>query len=153
MESDQLDPREARRIAERAEAAPYVDYPPTPWWFPLSAGLWAGALVLAMGLAQDHPVAVVAIVALVAVESAFLSWYARYHGALPSMRRAPAEFRPAFVRYVAGCAVVVGLVGGTWWLSGHVAAAGVTLVAVAAGLTLYERTFARAARRARERLA
>ncbi|SDE01162.1 hypothetical protein [Nocardioides lianchengensis] len=153
MESDQLDPHEARRIAERAEAAPYVDYPPTPWWYPPAAGAWAAALVLTMGLAQDHPVAAVGIVALIAVESAFLGWYARYHGAFPSLRRAPAEFRPAFVRYVVGVVSVFVLVGATWWLVGYVAAGGVALVLVTTGLALYERAFAGAAERTRARLA
>lgn len=31
MESDEA--RELLKVAERAEAAPYLDYPPTPWWY------------------------------------------------------------------------------------------------------------------------
>jgi hypothetical protein len=154
MESDRLDPREARRIAERAEAAPFVDYPATPWWYAPAAGLWAGALTLLVGFAQDrHALAVVGLLALVALESAFLAWYSRYHGALPSLRHAPAEFRPAFVRYGVGVVLVLALVAGTWLLAGPGAAAVVAGIAVTAGLVLYERTFARAAARTRDRLA
>ncbi|WP_244931609.1 hypothetical protein [Nocardioides sp. W7] len=154
MESDRLDPQQARRIAERAEAAPYIDYPPTPWWYAPAAGLWAGALILLIGLAQDRRVlALVGLLALVALEGAFLAWYSRYHGALPSLRHAPAEFRPAFVRYGVGVAVVLALVVGSWLLAGAIAAAVVAGVAVTVGLVLYERTFARAAARTRARLA
>ncbi|HTW16309.1 MAG TPA: hypothetical protein VMF51_14335 [Nocardioides sp.] len=152
MESDRLDPREARRIAERAEAAPFVDYPPTPWWYAPAAGLWAGSFTLLAGV-REHGLAVLGLLALVAVESAFLAWYSRYHGAFPSLRRAPREFRPAFARYFVGLALVLLLVVGAWVAWGVFVAAVVAAVSVAAGLALYERTYARAAARTRDRLA
>jgi hypothetical protein len=153
MESDRLDPTQARRIAERAEAAPYVDYPPTPWWYAPSVGLWAAALVLMTGAAPDGPLSALGIVALVVLEGAFLRWYFRYHGAVPSLRHAPPEFRPAFARYAVGVVATVGLVACGWLLAGPWLAASVALVSVTVGLVLYERTFAAAARRTRERLA
>ncbi|WP_460491309.1 hypothetical protein [Dactylosporangium cerinum] len=39
MESDEV--REQLALVQRAEAAPYIDYPPTPWWYsPRSARGW-----------------------------------------------------------------------------------------------------------------
>lgn len=146
--------RMAQKMAERAEAAPYVDYPPTPKWYPPSVGVWAAALVLLIAQREDHQVlTVIGILALVAIEGAFLSWYSRYHGALPSLRHPPAEFRVAFLRYLAGLAVVIGLIALAWWVVDPWAAAIVTLVSVTAGLALYEREYAAAARRTRQRLA
>jgi hypothetical protein len=49
--------------------------------------------------------------------------------------------------------VVVGAIAGAWLLLGHVAAVIVAFAVVALGLTRYERAYAAAARRARERLA
>jgi hypothetical protein len=154
VESELYDPAEARRIAERAEAAPYVDYPPTPGWYAPAGGAWAAAYVALLGLREAHGAwLVVGLVLLVAMLGAFLSWYQRYHGAFPSMRRAPREFRRAFVAYGIGLVVVVVAIAGAWLLIGHAAAAVTAFVVVALGLALYERAYAAAARRTRERLA
>ena len=81
MESDRLDPAQARRIAERAEAAPWIDYPPTPRWFAPATGLWSGALVLmAAALRDERPFAALGLLLLVLLEGAFLGWYSRYQG-------------------------------------------------------------------------
>jgi hypothetical protein len=47
--------------AERAAAAPYVDYPPSPRWFAPAAGLWAAGLVLAATALGDHPAVAIPI--------------------------------------------------------------------------------------------
>lgn len=38
---------------ERDEASPYVDYPPTPMWYPPSVGLFAGALVVGIAVLMN----------------------------------------------------------------------------------------------------
>lgn len=154
MESDRLDPREARRIAERAEAAPYVDYPPTPWWYAPVVGLWSAALLLNLSLAGSHTaIAVPAILILVTLEGAAIGWYFRRYGAVPSMRRPPAEFRRALAGYAVGCLAVVALVALAWHTTGPPVAALLAGVLVTIGLLVYERSYAAAARRTRDRLA
>ena len=75
------------RAAERAEAAPWTDYPPTPAWYPPLTGAWAALLVLAATTRDTHPVAaVVGLIALIAVEMAFINWYRRYRGVMPSFK-------------------------------------------------------------------
>ncbi|NPC97455.1 hypothetical protein [Nocardioides sp. zg-DK7169] len=155
MESiDRAELVRAQRAAERAEAAPYTDYPPTPWWYPPAMGVWVTAYVLLLTLREGHGVwLIVGMVGLAALVGLFLSWYSRHHGAMPNLRRAPREFRPAFACYAG---VLVGIVGSTalaWRLVGPVLAAPVAFVTTVAGIVVYERAYAAAARRTRERLA
>jgi hypothetical protein len=153
MESEIYDPADADRIAERAEVAPYVDYPPTPRWYFPAGGAWAAAYVALLGLHDSHDGWMVAgLLALVALQGAFLAWYRSYHGAMPRLRRAPREFRRAFLGYGVGCVVVVAVVVAAWLAAGVAAAAVVAFVAVTAGLAWYERVYAAAAGRTRERV-
>lgn len=151
MESEQ-DLAAQLRAAERAAAAPYVVFPPTPRWYPPAVGTWAATLLALFAWGPGTATFAVGLVALLAVELGFLRWYARRHGAMPSLRQPPAEFRPAFRRYAVGVAVVVALVALAWVLVGEWAAVATTWVAVTAGLAGYERLYAEAARRTRERL-
>lgn len=66
--------REALDDLQRAEASPYVDYPPTPRWYPPLVGLWAGALVMAIDmLIRTTWIGCLAIAGLVVVQATFLS--------------------------------------------------------------------------------
>ncbi|GAB2883064.1 hypothetical protein [Nocardioides pacificus] len=151
MESEQ-DIAAQLRDVERAAAAPYVVYPPTPRWYPPAAGTWAAALVGVIAWGRDSAWFAVGMVTLLVAELAFLRWYSRRHGALPSLRQPPPEFRSAFRRYAVGVAVVLALVALAWTLLGPWAAVATTWVAVTVGLAAYERLYAQAARRVRERL-
>jgi hypothetical protein len=149
MES-QENARELLREADRAEAAPWIDYPPTPAWYPVSVGLWGAAMVLALGALPPVWGAVVAVL-LVGVEGAFLGWYRRYRGTMPA-GPLPTELRPAVVRLVVGLLLLV--VG-----AGALVLAGQPWVAAAAVLVLgtalvwwYERAYAEAAVATRARL-
>jgi hypothetical protein len=154
MESEQLDPHDAQRIAERAEAAPYVDYPATPWWYAPAVGLWVAGLLLTLDAMRDHTaVALPAMLVLIGLECAYLGWYTRRHGALPSLRRPPAEFRGALAGYAVGTVLAVAAITTAWLVAGGPAAAVVALVLVTGGIALYERSYARAAARTRARLA
>jgi len=146
--------QQAQRAAERAEAAPYVDYPRTPAWYPPAMGAWAAAYTLLLTLWEDHGLwLVLGMIGLASLTGLFLGWYSRHHGAIPHLRHAPREFRSAFATYAA---VLVGIVGATvlaWWLVAPTLAALAAFVSTVIGLHLYERAYAVSARRTRERLA
>lgn len=149
MESEEI--RETLREAERAEAAPWTDYPPTPRWYPPATGLWAGALTLVLGGLHDSTRSL-AVLALLVVELVFIRWYTRYRGGVWPTDRPPREFRPALAWLLAGLAVIV---AGALGLATINVWAAVALVTVAVTLLVarYEQAYADAARRARERLA
>jgi hypothetical protein len=102
------DPREQLAEARRAAAAPYVDYPPTPSWFPVTVGAWSAGLVVALTLLGQHPVLKAAVVvALVLAEGVFIGWYRTYRGTSPSLRQVPREIGREMTRFAAGFAVTV----------------------------------------------
>jgi hypothetical protein len=152
MESDP-DIRRVLLDVERAEAVAYLEYPPTPRWYFPAVGAWSALLVLAVtGLGDRPALAVPLLVALLAIEWAFLAWYRRYRQTMPSLTGAPVEIRREFTRYFVGLVVVVGLCVGAGLLGGPIAAAVVAFVTVTTGLVLYERRYAAAARATRQRL-
>ena len=153
MESS-AEARSALAIAERASAAPYIDYPPTPAWYAPSVGAWVGLLVLAGYGASNRPaIFVPLLLVLVAAECAFLAWYRRYRQTMPSMRAVPPEIQAAFLRYGIGLVVVVGIGTVLYLFVSPYAAAAAAFGLVTAGLALYERDYANAAAAARDRLA
>jgi hypothetical protein len=150
------DPAEHVRAMQRAEAAPYVRMPPSPWWVPLVFGAWAAAYVGAFVFWRQNQAAfIVAMLLLVGGVCALLGWLTRRFGALPLPGRGtpPAEIRREYRRYGVGVVVVVGLVAGAWWWAGAPAAAGSAFASVTAGLALYQASYERAAASVRERLA
>lgn len=149
MESDEI--REQLRAADRAEASPWVDYPPTPRWYPPATGAWAALLTLAVGVLDDGA-RVAAILALVAVEGCFLGWYVRYRGGVMPAGPAPREFRGAIMAFVGALVAVIAGVVALAALVAPWAGAVLALCGVAAVIAWYERAYADAARRARERL-
>lgn len=152
MESDA---EEQLRIMERAEAAPYVSYPKSPWWYPLVAGLWSAALIGAFTWWRDSSLLFVSSLALlVAAEVAFLTWMQRRHGAMPfpGRGRPPREIGRIWVRYLLAVPVLAIAVGLVWWLVGVLAGAVTAFVLVTAGIWYYERRYAIAAAKVRERL-
>lgn len=157
MESDRdgpmVDPGVLLAEAERAAAAPYVDYPPTPWWFFPGAGLWVGAMVLAIANMPERPaLSVVAVLVLVMVEIGFFTWYRKRRGTSPTLRDAPVEVSRAMRRYWIGLSVVIIIGVLVAWLASVVAAAAVLAIAVTIGLVLYERDYGRQAAATRQRL-
>lgn len=145
MESDEI--RAALREADLAEAAPWTEYPPTPWWYVPVASLWAGSLVLVLAL-SIRPL----LLLLVAAELLFLAWYRRYRGlwptgAAPRELRGPIWLCVTLMAVTAAAAWAAYLLAGPWW------SAATTTVLTAGVLGWYERAYADAARRTRERLA
>ncbi|CAI9407360.1 hypothetical protein [Nocardioides sp. T2.26MG-1] len=148
MESEEI--RRALHEADRAEAAAWTDYPPTPRWYPPATGLWAAGLTLVFG-GLDGSARALALLALVVVEVGFIRWYTGYRGGMWPTGRPPREFRPAIAWLLGALAVVVAAALASATVSLGAAA---LLVAVAVTLLVarYERAYADAARRARERL-
>ncbi|GAA0980681.1 hypothetical protein ENKNEFLB_01969 [Nocardioides aquaticus] len=138
------------REVERAEAAPYVDLLPSPWWYPPVVGAWAASLAAVLLLDLSG----VALLALVALELAFIGWMVRRQGAWPRMTGSkPPEVDRAYWQFLGGLAVLAVAVGLAGWLAGPVTVCVVVLVGVTAGLWLYERAYERAVARVRARLA
>ncbi|MEV4515795.1 hypothetical protein AB0K00_43430 [Dactylosporangium sp. NPDC049525] len=153
MESDEV--REQLALVQRAEAAPYIDYPPTPWWYSPAVGAWVAAMIGAVSWwRSDTALSLAIVTALIALEGIFLAWMRRRHGALPMPGRGtpPREIAAAWRGYAIAVPVVVLVVALSWWLAGAPVAAGVAFVLVTAGLTVYERRYAAAAAKVRSRL-
>lgn len=154
MESDEA--RELLRVAERAEAAPYLDYPPTPWWYYPVIGAWAAGMIGAFTWWRESiPLFVGTLVVLIVAEIVFLNWMQRRHGALPRPGRGspPAEIGVEWRNYFVALPIVAVVVAGAWVLGGVLAAAGVAFVLITGGLVIYEKRYARAAEAVRARLA
>lgn len=93
------------------------------------------------------------MVGLLALEGAFLGWYQRYHGALPSLRHPPAEFRPLLWRFAVGYTAILVFTVAAWFFAEWWAAAiGMGLMATV-GVVIYERAYAATAARTTARLA
>lgn len=143
------------RTADRAAAAPYIDYPEPPWWYPPAAGLWFAAIVSLTGdVVTDNPVVRgVALAALIAILGVAVQRYRRIRGVMPatSPRHAPPEIRREMYAYLIAAAVVVTVVLATA-STRPTAAPPVTFVLATGGLALYEGRYRRAAGKVRERL-
>ncbi|MFC7493508.1 MULTISPECIES: hypothetical protein [unclassified Nocardioides] len=150
MESDEI--RRTLRKADRAEAAPWIDYPPTPRWYPFAVGTWAALLTLVLAELEDAT-RMAGAVGLIAIELAFLRWYVGYRGGVMPTGSAPREFRAAILCFVLTAAAIV--LGATALVANVATWAAVVfvLVAVTLGIGWYERVYAGAAARARTRLA
>jgi hypothetical protein len=141
-------------VTERAEAAPYVDIVPTPWWFAIAGASWAGALVTMLALTEhSSPISAVGIGLLLLAQMAFVAWYPRRHGVLPSRKGAPPEFGPTFARYPFGLLAIIVVTAAVWLLLNAWVAAATAAVLVGVGITVYERAYDAAAARTRQRLA
>ena len=142
-------------MLERAEAAPYVNYPKTPGWYSPAVGLWMAALIGAFTWWRVSAALFVgSLVALVALEFWFITWLRRRHGAMPMPGHGtpPREIGAIWVRFFVAVPVVVALIALAWWLGGVPAGAGTAFVLVTAGLWYYERRYAAAAAEVRKRL-
>ena len=153
MESDEA--RDLLRIAERAEAAPYVDHPPTPWWYYPAVGGWAAAMIGTFTWWRENIGLLVGSMALlIVVEVMFLGWMSRRHGAFPMPGKGtpPAEIRVEWNRYFMAMPIVAGLIVVAWWLVGVGLAALVAFLLITGGLFVYERRYEKAACAVRARL-
>ena len=148
-------PAEQLQAAERGAAAPYISYPPTPWWYFPAIGAWAAAFVGTFAWWRVDGVRfLLSLVLLIALELLFVAWMKRRHGALPmpGRGRPPAEIASVWRGYAAGFLVVIAAIGVAWWLGGIAIGAVTAFLTVTAGLVVYEWRYAAAAAHVRERL-
>lgn len=138
-------------MAERAAAAPYVDYPPSPWWHAPFFGLWSVAFVLVVGLIDDSAWRAGGLLVLAFASGLVIGWQRRRRGTWPR-GKPPAEIRRVTIGFVIGAAGVIGLGALLLWLAPVAVAAPVVFVVVTAGVWWYDRAHARASERTRERL-
>ncbi|WP_161895633.1 hypothetical protein [Gordonia spumicola] len=150
------DPNAARdtlRAAERAAAAPFVDYPPTPVWYPPALGGWFAILSAIMVYRPGPAVSVPLLVVLIALVGAFMAWHSRVRGTLPTLTGAPKELHRPMYGYAAGVVVIVAVVVPVGLFAPPIAAVIATFVLVTIGIAAYERAYFRAAQAVKERLA
>lgn len=143
--------RERVREADRAAAAPYVDYPASPGWYAPLFGLWAAAFVLVVGLVDNPAWRSGGLLVLALACGVIIGWQRRRRGTWPR-GKPPAEIRRVTVGFVIGAAVVIGIGALLLWLTPTAVAAPVSFVVVTAGVWWYDRAYARAADRTRARL-
>jgi len=151
MESP-TDPVGALREHERAAALPYIEYPPTPAWYPPAVGAWAALFLACFLYLFREPAFLFCMAGLLALEGGFFTWYRRKRGTMPSLRQAPLEFNHAFRLYFGGLAVVLTVIAAAVLMLPRPVAVLTCLVLVTLGLTAYERVYRRAADATRARL-
>lgn len=148
MESDEI--REALRQADRGAAAPWIDCPPMPRWWPALVGAWALAYVLNIGY-NDGLLQALGSVALLIVMGIIIGWQRVRRGTYP-VRHWPRELWRSTIVLIGGVAAVALLA----WLLGVTTAPWVAAVAAGVGAfalaAAYERIYESDAARLRERL-
>ncbi len=145
--------RETLRQAERAAAAPFVDYPKTPLWYPPAVGAWFAALAAMMAYRPGPAISVPLIVVLIALVGAFVAWHSRVRGTMPTLTGAPRELHRPMYCYAAGVVVIAAVVVPTVAWGPPIIAVAVAFVLVTVGIAAYERAYYRAAQAVKERLA
>ncbi|BCJ69687.1 hypothetical protein [Polymorphospora rubra] len=144
------------RVAERAAAAPYVDYPKDPWWSVPAIGLLAVLFVLGthVQLRTDLPSLVGVLLNLSVGGSgiAYYWWQRRRRGTMPQ-GDAPREVSRVMWAFIVGavlvCAVLLLLAAvAPLWLALPAA-----FLLVSASMLWYGRAYEEAAAQVRNRLA
>lgn len=136
------------RAAERASAAPHLNYPPTRWWYAPAIGLWFSALTAVIVLDLHFAVTV----GLVVVELVAILRYRRAWGTWAKLDNAPPEIAREIHRYFVGAAIVLAaILVAALTLPAPVPIA-LALVLVTAGMHTYLQRYERAADATRSRL-
>lgn len=141
---------EQLRAIERGQAAPWVAHPPMAWWWPLGFGVWTATYTLSQGLLVDGPRLLASLLHL-AVALVAVWWMRRVRGTYPR-GGSPQELNGSFVLIFGGAVVVALAVLAVHVWQGPWAAAGVGFVLAWALVATYERAYAAASARVRERL-
>jgi hypothetical protein len=136
---------------DRGQAAPWVICPPMGWWWPAAFGVWSATYTLTTGLLDGFVGSALQLLHVLVMLAA-IRWMRRVRGTYPS-GRAPRELRGPFALVFGGGVVVALWVWGVFvWLGPWVAALAALVLAWSL-VAAYERSYARAAARVRERLA
>lgn len=135
---------------DRAQAATWLHYPPTPWWWAPYFAAWTAALVLSVGYLPGWGSAL-ANLALVAASGFLISYQRRHRGTWPT-GSIPRELHRPLWTLLGGSVVLAAVATALGFLVSVWASAVVTGALVGALVWWYERAYARAAERARRRL-
>ncbi|WP_340538890.1 hypothetical protein [Nocardioides sp. GXZ039] len=153
MESNDLG--DQLSTVERAEAAPYLDTPKTPWWYLVGAPVWAGAYVANFAWFETHQLLFCLVtIGLLALAGLSVKVVGRRHGAMPRIGHGnpPPEIARSYRHYLIGLAVVVIVAITLCLLIPIPIAALVTAVLALVGILAYERVHATAVAQVRARL-
>ncbi|MFC4555925.1 hypothetical protein [Georgenia faecalis] len=146
----------ALRSADRAAAAPFLQTPRIPAWYPFAMATYFTAVFGAFLLLRDGrvvPGAVLLLLAVAAVLAQATLTRARW-GTWPRLSEAPAEIRRAFALYVLlAVAAIIASVGVWSWVGAAGGLAAVFLTALAVVWAYEFRLYPAAARQVRQRLA
>lgn len=147
--------------AQRAEAAPFINYPRGGWWHPPLYGLWWGAVLYTAswpGYASDtrrwtgltvHLALGILLLVLMGIHVAQL---VRRRGTYPSMRAAPKEIKATWLQFQVACLVVLAAFWGIWALAGRWWGIGAAAVLATAVVAWYEHAYGVAVQKVRDRL-
>lgn len=153
MESTQ----QALREAERAAAAPFIDYPATRWWYPpfMAVAFAAMATGTALAIELDRGILGMALVLLaLGAVALYMRHYRQRWGTWPRMEAAPREIRGAYRTYFLAVGGALVLSVAAWVTFGWLAGVVTVFLTMLMLFILYERViYPRAAQRVRERLA
>lgn len=142
--------------AERAAAAPFIDYPQVPILYPVGVGAWFTLLAASYAYqgAGRTSFSLMAICAAVGTLAFWANWYRKLWGTWPHMWQAPREIKQAYLTYLGLVAMSALIIIGTFVLGPTALALVVTFVLTAGVTWLYEKViYPTAAARVRERLA
>ena len=124
-----------------AAARPFIDYPRTPWWYPVFMGWYFSSIATALLLGSSGNFVAAAVVfagAIVAV-AVFVRWYRAQWGTWPQMTAAPPEIRRAYREFYVGGAVAVVFTAVVGLLAPGAVTVAVAFVVSTALIWVYER--------------
>ncbi len=151
-----MESKDSLRDLNLAAARPFIEYPPTPWWYPALMGGYFAATVSAILLfASGHRFEAIGVLAgAIIALGLFFRWYRSRWGTWPQMSEAPPEIRRAYRIALAGASVAVLLAVAVTLLSPPVVAVVATFVVFTTSVWAYERrVYPSACVAVRERLA
>lgn len=151
MESDS-DLRAQLAEAERLSTVAWTEAEDVPLWMYPAAGVWFAGILGCLRFMWENGWWILPLIALLALEGAFIGWVTNMRKANPNLRRMPPEFRKAVIGYLIGLAVVI---GATMALFAWSTVAGLVFCAIAstAGLLIYRAHWYRAVDATRARVA
>lgn len=151
-----MESKDSLRELNLAAARPFIEYPPTPWWYPVLMGGYFAAIAIALFLGADGHglVAFGVFAAAIITLGLFFRWYRARWGTWPQMSEAPPEIRRAYRIAFAGAAVALLLSVVVGLLSPPVVTVALTFLVFATSVWAYERrVYPAACAAVRERLA
>ncbi len=136
-----MESKDLVRDLNLAAARPFIEYPPTPRWYPALMGGYFAAIAASIFLgANGYGVAGFGVIAAAIVTlGLFFRWYRSRWGTWPQMSEAPPEIRRAYRLAFAGALVALLLTVAVGLLSPPIVTVAVTFVVFTTSVWAYER--------------